>query len=165
MIERLLKGIDTCSRLGAYLSALSMVAIVGFIAIEIVFRTVFKTSTMVADEFSGYLMVVTVMAGLAYTLKSEAHIRITILLVRLGPKSRRCMDLLGALFALTMTLFVCYHATLMVYDSYSYDMRADSISETPIFIPQLIVPLGLAGLVLQLSALLIRRLKACSATP
>jgi len=135
------------------------------IAVEIICRSVFKTSTMVADEFSGYLMVVAVMAGLAYTLESDSHIRITILLVKLGPNAKRFMEVLATGFALALTLFVCYHAGLMVYDSYSYDMRADSISETPIFIPQLIVPLGLAGLVLQLVALFIRRLKACSPTP
>lgn len=165
MMARLLKGIDTCSRLGAYLSALSMVAIVGLIGVEIVYRSVFNASTLVADEFSGYLMVVTVMAGLGYTLESDSHIRITILLVRLGPRAKQVMEVLGTCLALAIALFVCYHASLMVYDSYSYDMRADSISATPIFIPQIIVPLGLAGLALQLIALVIRRLKSCSPTP
>jgi len=165
MIEKVLKGIDTCSRLGAYLSALSMVLIVGLISVEIVYRSVFNSSTLVADEFSGYLMVMTVMAGLAYTLESDSHIRITLLLVKLGPNAKRFMEVLATGLALALTLFVCYHACLMVYDSYSYDMRADSISATPIYLPQIIVPLGLAGLALQLLALFVRRLTACSPTP
>jgi len=165
MIEKLLKGIDTCSKLGAYLSALSMILIVGLIVVEIICRSIFSVSTMVADEFSGYLMVVTVMAGLGYTLATDAHIRITILLVKLGPRMRLFMDLVATCFALAIALFICYHAVLMVHDSYSYDMRADSISETPFYIPQLVVPLGLAGLILQLFGVLLRRCSRCSPNP
>ena len=86
MIATLLKGIDTCSKLGAYLSALSMIVIVTLIVVEIVCRSLFGVSTMVSDEFSGYLMVTTVMAGLGYTLETNSHIRITILLVKLSPR-------------------------------------------------------------------------------
>jgi len=165
MIKTLLKGIDTCSKLGAYLSALSMLVIVALIVVEIICRSLFGVSTMVSDEFSGYLMVTTVMAGLGYTLETNSHIRITILLVKLSPRLQRFMDLLAGCFAVVLTLFICYHAVLMVYDSYSYDMRADSISETLIYLPQLVVPLGLAGLILQLFGLLLRRYRSCSPTP
>lgn len=165
MIDKLLKGVDTFSKLGAYLSALSMVLIVALIGVEIICRSVFRVSTMVADEFSGYLMVVAVLAGLGYALQTESHIRITILLGKLGPRSRCAMDLLATSVAIVVTLFICYHATLMVFDSYSYDMRADSISETPIFIPQVIVPIGLAGLLMQLLALFLRRCRRCSPNP
>ncbi len=165
MITTLLKGIDACSKLGAYLSAFSMIVIVTLIVVEIICRSLFGVSTMVSDEFSGYLMVTTVMAGLGYTLETNSHIRITILLVKLGPRLRSFMDLFATCFAIVLTLFICYHAALMVYDSYSYDMRADSISETLIYLPQLVVPLGLVGLILQLFGLLLRRCRSCSQTP
>ena len=165
MITTLLKGIDACSKLGAYLSAFSMIVIVTLIVVEIICRSLFGVSTMVSDEFSGYLMVTTVMAGLGYTLETNSHIRITILLVKLGPRLRSFMDLFATCFAIVLTLFICYHAALMVYDSYSYDMRADSISETLIYLPQLVVPLGLFGLILQLFGLLLRRCRSCSQTP
>lgn len=165
MITTLLKGIDACSKLGAYLSAFSMIVIVTLIVVEIICRSLFGVSTMVSDEFSGYLMVTTVMAGLGYTLETNSHIRITILLVKLGPRLRSFMDLFATCFAIVLTLFICYHAALMVYDSYSYDMRADSISETLIYLPQLVVPLGLVGLILQLFGLLLRRCRSCSPTP
>jgi TRAP-type C4-dicarboxylate transport system permease small subunit len=142
-----------------------MIVIVALIAVEIICRTLFSFSTMVSDEFSGYLMVTVVMAGLGYTLEQDSHIRITILVAKLGPRFRRFMEVLATGFALVLTLFICYHASLMVYDSYSYEMRADSISETLVYLPQLVVPLGLAGLILQLFGLLLRRCRACSPNP
>ena len=72
-MERLLRGIDTCSKFGAYLSSLAMLSIVGLILVEIVLRTLFHTSTLISDEYSGYMMVATIMMGLSYTFAQGSH--------------------------------------------------------------------------------------------
>ncbi len=138
MIEKLLKGVDACSKLGAYLSAFCMLSIVGLIVVEIICRSFFNVSTFIADEYSGYLMVAAVMSGLGFTLQTDSHIKITILLAKLGPEQKRNFELIATLFATAMTLFALYHAVLMVADTFSYDMRADSISETPLYLPQVL---------------------------
>ncbi len=162
MIEKVLKGIDACSKLGAYLSAGCMLAIVGLIIVEVVCRTFFNFSTFIADEYSGYLMVAAVMAGLGFTLETDSHIKISILTSKLSPEPRRYMELMATLVAISIILFAFYHAVLMAYDTYSYDMLADSISETPLYIPQIMIPVGLLALLLQLVALFMRRLPFCS---
>lgn len=165
MVDRLIKGVDTCQKLGAYLSALCMLAIVALIIVEIVCRTFFNVSTLIADEFSGYLMVAAVMSGLGFTLQSGSHIRITLLSERLSPNVKRWFELATTLIAAAITFFALYHAVLMVEDTFAYDMRADSISETALYIPQLLIPLGLLGLALQLIAHFVTRLRSCSPTP
>ena len=67
MIQKLLGWIDTGCRFGAYLSALGMLVIVALISVEIGARSLFNSSTLIADEYSGYLMVTVVMLGLSYT--------------------------------------------------------------------------------------------------
>ncbi len=162
MMEKFVKGIDTFSKVGAYLSALCMLAIVGLIVVEVICRTFFNFSTFIADEYSGYLMVAAVMAGLAFTLKSDSHIRISILTANLSPEPKRYLESVATLIAMSITMFILYHAVLMVYDTYSYDMLADSISETPLYLPQIMVAVGLFGLALQLLAEFVRRLPFCS---
>ena len=109
-------------------------------------------------------MVAAVMAGLGFTLETDSHIKISILTAKLSPEPRRYMELIATLVAISITLFAFYHAVLMVYDTYSYDMLADSISETPLYIPQFLIPVGLLALMLQLVALFVRRLPFCSQT-
>lgn len=164
MIEKVLRGVDTCSKVGAYLSVGCMLAIVSLIVVEIICRTFFHVSTFIADEYSGYLMVAAVLAGLGFTLETDSHIKITILLAKLSPEPRRYAELTATFIAIAITLFVFYHSVLMVYDTYSYDMLADSISETPLYIPQFLIPVGLLALMLQLVAQFIRRLPFCSQT-
>ena len=164
MIKRLLGLIDTGSRIGAYLSALAMLVIVALISVEIGARSLFSSSTLIADEYSGYLMVAVVMLGLSYTFAEGGHIRINILTSRLSDSSAQILDILVSLAALLMFAFFLYHSVLMVYDSFSYDMRADSISETPVYIPQIMIVLGFTFLTLQVAAYVVRRLLS-SPTP
>ena len=164
MIQKLLGWIDTGCRFGAYLSALAMLVIVALISVEIGARSLFQSSTLIADEYSGYLMVTVVMLGLSYTFAEGGHIRINILTSRLSGWPGRVLEILVALAALLMCAFFLYHAVLMVYDSFSYDMRADSISETPVYIPQIMIVVGFALLTLQVAAHTLRRLLS-SPTP
>ncbi|MFN2355486.1 MAG: TRAP transporter small permease subunit [Desulfopila sp.] len=165
MINKCLQGIDTFSRVGAYLSALFMVLIVALISVEIVLRTFFKTSTYISSEYSGYLMVAVVLAGLSYTLRTDGHIRITILMVRFPPQVQRYLEAVAIFMALLITGFICYHATLMAVDAYNYEMTADSISQTPLYLPQALIPVGLLGLCTQLLAQLLRKLFPCFQNP
>ncbi|MEH0019609.1 MAG: TRAP transporter small permease subunit [Desulfobacter sp.] len=149
-IERLSLG-------GAFLSALLMVLIVVLIAVEIFLRSLFNVSTLISDEYSAYFFVGVVLLGLAFTLKEEGHIRITLLTSVLGERGRAALDILATAMAIAVTSFALYYAAAMVFDSWQLGMRADSISETPIYLSQLVIPLGLALFDLQLVARFLKR--------
>lgn len=135
-----------------------MLVIVLLISVEIFLRTLLRTSTLVADEYSGYLMVAVVFFGLAWTLGSDGHIRIGLLTSRLPDRWQKGFDLLVHLFALAFCLYFLWHTGLMVKDTRALDMRADSIAETPLWIPQLAMLAGLILLTLQIFAEILRRL-------
>ena len=157
-MERFLRGIDTCSKWGAYLSSLAMLSIVSLILVEIVLRSLFHTSTLISDEYSGYLMVTLIMMGLSHTFTKGSHIRITIITERLHGRVAQGLDLIVTLAALTLCSYALYHSLWMVQDTYSYGILADSISETPLYIPQIMIPAGFLLLELQLVAHFLRRL-------
>lgn len=159
MMDKLLKWIDKGAQIAGRVAALFMIAIVVLINVEIILRTVFNTSTFIADEFSGYFLVAVVLMGLAYALLHDVHIRVEVIRSRLDRRTRSIIDALCALAGSLLTLFVAYHALRMVIDAYQLGMTADSISETPLFIPQVLIPVGLLLFALQLIANGIRRLR------
>ena len=160
MIDRLIEWIERCSLVGGYASGFFMVLIVILISVEILARTLFGTSTLIADEYSAYFFVAVVLLGLAFALKDGAHIRITLVQTRLTENGRRILDLAVTLIALVLALYAFRHAVEMVYDTWSLEMTADSISETPIWIPQVVIPVGLLLFILQLAAHFLRRLSS-----
>ncbi len=142
--------IEWLSHKGAILSSMFMLAVIALIGVEIILRSLFNTSTLIADEYSGYFMVSIVMFGLAYTLRTEGHIRITLLTGRLKGKAYYFVDTFASFIALALTAYCFYFALKMVLETHALGMRADSIAETPLYIPQIAVPMGLGLLGIEL---------------
>ena len=145
-------------RAGAFLAALFMALTVGLIVLEIALRAFVGTSTMITAEYSGYFLVATVSLGLAYTLRHRAHIRITLIYDRLTPRTRNVLDIWAALVGLIICGFAIFYSGQMVLENRALGMTADTVAETPVWIPQIAVPVGLALLFLELVAFLLRRL-------
>ena len=156
-MRRTIQFIERLSLWGASLSAVFLSLIVLIIAIEIVLRSVFNTSTLIADEYSAYFFVGVVLLGLGFTLKEEAHIRITLVTSLVGERANRVLNLVSTLAAIAITTFALYHTSIMVFESWQLDMTADTISETPIFLSQMVIPAGLAMFDLQLAANFLKR--------
>jgi TRAP-type C4-dicarboxylate transport system permease small subunit len=157
MIRRLQRYVEGLCRAGAFLAALFMALTVGLIVLEITIRTFFGTSTMVTAEYSGYFLVATVSLGLAYTLHHRAHIRITLLYDRFSSATRNKLDIAASLVGLGICGYAIYYSALMVYENYSLGMTADTVSETPLWIPETAVPVGFVLLFLELVAFVLRR--------
>ncbi len=147
------------ARAGAWLSAGFMLAIVGLILTEIVLRTGWNSSTQVASEYTGYFMVGLVLFGFAETFRSNAFIRIELLLSRLPSRAVRFCELVAALLSLCITLYALRYAVNMTWQSYVLKMQADTPAETPFWIPQLVIPLGLTMLALEIVLYILRRVR------
>ncbi len=156
-MRRAIQFIERLSLWGAALSAVFLTLIVLIIAVEIVLRSVFNTSTLIADEYSAYFFVGVVLLGLGFTLKEEAHIRITLVTTLVGERANRVLDLVSTLAAIAITTFALYHTSIMVFESWQLGMSADTISETPIYLSQMVIPAGLAMFDLQLAANFLKR--------
>ncbi|RXJ90498.1 C4-dicarboxylate ABC transporter permease [Arcobacter sp. CECT 8983] len=135
--------IDKLTKFGAYLSAFILVALVSLILIEIFIRAFFDMSTMIADEYSGYFYLASIFFGLAYTFSSDSHIRINIITSRLSKKTNNKIDILAAVITLAVLAFALYRTILFTYDSYELQMLSENVSETPLYLTQLAMPIGI----------------------
>ena len=161
-MNKLLKFTDLASKLGAGLSSVLMLLIVMLIFLEIILRTFFNTSTFIADEYSGYFFVGLVMMGLSYTFKENGHIRITILTTRIPKKASFILEILSLFIVTAVLVFLIYHSAFMIYDGYILDMRADTVAETKLFIPQIFLILGFVLFFIQVAVTTYIKLKGDS---
>ena len=159
MLNKIERFVEKCSNIGALLSSVFMILIVALILLEIFLRTFFKTSTLISDEYSAYFFVAVVMLGLSYTFKENGHIRITIILSRLSPKLEKIFDIWTSFIAFAISSFLFVYSLKMVVETYQLGMRADSIAETPIFIPQIVLPVGFFIFSLQILMRILRRIR------
>jgi TRAP-type C4-dicarboxylate transport system permease small subunit len=140
------------------LAALAIVAILVIVCVETVLRQ-FQSSLLVTDEIAGYLNAAAIFLGLAWTLREGGFIRVEILYDRTTGSLRQAIRWLIVLTAAAFTavlLWVCARHVIYAFDR---DTRAVSVIDTPEWIPQSVMVLGLAVLLLQLLAWIVGRVR------
>ena len=158
-MNRMYAFVNKLSLWGAYLSALIIMSLVMLILSEIVLRSFFDMSTMIADEYSGYLYLASIFLSLAYTFNEKAHIRINIVSSRLSLKSNRIIDIIAGFITLAVLSFLLYRTTLFVFDAYEFEMLSEAVSETPLYLTQIVMPIGIFLFILSVLVFIIKGLK------
>lgn len=142
----------------AAIAALVLMAMAGLIVVEIVLRSAFATSTHITEEFVAYGMASVVFLAFAHALREGAIIRVDLVIVRLPPRVRTLTEIVTVVVALATMLFLAR----FVWASFARYWRTGAISwssaEVPLWIPQLVVFVGIAIFCLQLVAYLLRLL-------
>lgn len=140
--------------------ALTVMA-VGIVA-EIVARSVFDYSFLSVDEVSGYLLVAVIFLGLAVAVYDNALFRVEILTERLSASAARMLDWLLSLVFIGFLLVLDYQCFQLAMDSLNGRYTAPTLLGTPLYIPQLLMPIGLTATALILLLRVVRLLIAGS---
>jgi len=151
--------VNKLSLWGAYLASLILISLVVLILVEIFLRSTFDMSTMIADEYSGYLYLASIFLGLAYTFNEKAHIRINIISSRLNKKSNRIIDIVTGTITLFVLMFVFYRTVIFTYDSFELEMLSEAVSETPLYLTQLVMPIGILLFISSVLVFIIKGIK------
>ncbi len=139
------------------LSTVASAAIVGLLALPVAYDAVaraLRSPTIWIFDTTIYLLIAAAFIGNAYALRTGAHFRM-MLLYQLFPSWRRFGDRLAytatALFAGIVTALSAQH----VYAHFMNGMGSGTILNMPLWIPQLAIPLGAAGLTLEALRILV----------
>jgi len=151
-MNKLVSAIDRISTIAGVVAGMLIVAMVLLIVLEIVLRTVFATSTLIAHEYAGYFLACLVFLGLAYTLRTEGHIRIGIIVSRLSARRQAYLNVTGAVIALAFSIYLSMHLWNLFHDSLTLGRLSFHPSETPLAIPQFFLLTGSVLLALQFTA-------------
>lgn len=155
-MRRLALWIDRLTDVFAYLSAFLLIITIILIVANITLMSVMGKSIMITDEYSAYMFAGFVMFGLAYTLKHNGHIRINVLTSRFSPSIQRIFRIYALIAVLIFTVYIFYYSVCMVYQAYVYQMRSDTVAQTLLWIPQLVMPIGFFVLALQILSEIIK---------
>jgi TRAP-type C4-dicarboxylate transport system permease small subunit len=133
----------------------AIVLMTGLIVVEIIARGLFRTSTLVADEMAGYLLVVMMAFGLSDSFRSGSFIRVELLEGRLQSPARRALEKALLVVALGYASFLAWRLWAFTVASYLEDTRSIDFSRTPLWIPRAFMAFGVTALVLQVLASLV----------
>jgi TRAP-type mannitol/chloroaromatic compound transport system permease small subunit len=145
-VAGLQRGLDPILVWTGYLAGFLFLGLAFFVSYDVVARkwgdVLRIPTTQVTDEIAGYLLVLAATWGFAYTLKTDAHVRIDVLLPHMAPPLRATMDLLAhSLMAVFASMFA-WRTWLLVLDSWETGIKSSTYLLTPLWIPQVILSIG-----------------------
>ena len=100
------------------------------------------------DEFAGYCMAASSFLGLAWTLRTNEHIRMTLAIGGMKGGRRRAMEIICLAAAAAITGYFAWSSAEMVWTSYSLNDVSQGLVPVKLWIPQSGMALGLAVLLL-----------------
>lgn len=120
------------------------------IVYEIICRNVFNAPTEWVMEISTYYIIVAGFLGMGVTYAGKKHIHVDILIGHFSEKTRCCIEVFTCLIALFYSSVFMMKAWEMAMWSLEVDNRAPTTLGTPLWIPQISLPIGMLVLLLQI---------------
>jgi TRAP-type C4-dicarboxylate transport system permease small subunit len=99
-----------------------------------------------ADAYAGYTLAAGSFLALAATLRHGDHIRVSLLIQRLHGRARWWAEVFCLTVASLLSGYFAYFAAKLVWGSYVYRDISQNVDATPLWIPQLSMAIGIAGL-------------------
>lgn len=129
----------------------ALVLATGFMIVyEIIARGVFNSPTEWVTELSTYCIIIAGFLGMGVAYAGKKHIQVDILIMHLSPKVRCWIELITCILALYYSYVFVVEGWAMTMLSIEFDNRAPTTLSTPLWIPQISMPAGLAILGLQI---------------
>lgn len=155
-MERFLTLIDRLSRLAETLAVALIFGYCALMLVEVVARAQ-ASSFSFTWEFSQYAMAAIFALASGPALRAGTHVRISLLTEILPEGAAKWLDAAANLVALGIVAAIVMAMGTKVSTSFTRNILATSVTQSPLWIPQAIVLWGLAQLWLDLLARFIRR--------
>ncbi|UTW55557.1 TRAP transporter small permease subunit [Kordiimonas sp. SCSIO 12610] len=140
--QNITKFLDKVCLYSAYLAALLLCILVLLGTVEIFVRNLFSTSISFSVEYSGYLVAVILMLGSGQALKDGTHVRVTLLEERLSGHAKAVFTLLAMMLSIAIAAYWGFAAVRFAFDTFVAGTVSYFPSQTPLWIPQLLVAIG-----------------------
>lgn len=95
-----------------------------------------------SEDFAGWLLSATIFFGLAYTFHEGAHIRVTMLLVRLRRVQRRYLEFVNLVIGLFISGYLAFYTAHTVYESWDFEDVTDTYLVVPLWMVQMPMAVG-----------------------
>ncbi len=148
------KALDTLYGAALWLSALCLVAIALMVGLQLAGRLIDGTLALIGRqpegiiilslaEIAGYLLAAASFFALAPTLKSGAHIRVTMLLSGLSESMRRWLEIWAFAASATFSAYITWNVGSFTYYSWRFNEVSSGLIPVPLALPQAAMAAGI----------------------
>lgn len=156
--------IGRASKAASFLGGLATLFIAGAVTCDVLLRYLLNQPLLGVDEIAGFLQVLVVFWGCAYTFQQGGHIRVDLVTSHLPGPVRAWLRVVTLLLGLVLLGVVCWVTTESMLTAYRYQ-RVSVVMLFALWPAMLLIPTGLALMGVVMLATLARQLRAAVGPP
>jgi TRAP-type C4-dicarboxylate transport system permease small subunit len=134
-------SLDRLYDAAGWLAAIFMIGTLVFVLLGI-FGRLFGFHVRGTDAYAGYCMAACGFLALAYTLRRNEHIRVTLLLGHVPAGARKAFEIWCHLIAVALAAILAFYSVRLVWQSRAFNDISTANDATPLWIPQLAMAIG-----------------------
>ena len=146
------------------LTAVALALMVVIISVDIVTRNVFHFSLQISDEVCGYLLVAATFLAMPVSLARGGWHKVHFLEDRLGERARLGMQVIVWIMSLAVCIVIEGYLIRYVVLGYRSGSAAMTDLNTPLWIPQALMPIGFGILCVFIAAVIVTTISRFRAT-
>lgn len=151
--------IERTSKAASFLGGLATLVIAGATTADVLLRYFLNRPLLGVDEIAGFLQVLVVFWGCAYTFQRGGHIRVDLVTSHLPGPVRGWLRVVTLVLGLALLGVVCWVTTQSALTAYRYQ-RVSVVMLYVLWPAMLLIPTGLALMAAAMLAALGRQLRA-----
>jgi len=133
---------DVLKRLSTILCVIALSLMVLLVVVEILLR-IFGMSTLISDEFAGYFMVVIVFCGATLSFADGKFVMVDALYNLFTGNVKFWVDIVFHIVLITYATLLSIYIWRFNLSSVLLNSKSYSVIETPLYIPQFFMSLGI----------------------
>jgi len=152
--------IESISDWAARVSGVVLGLMTVLILVEILLWNTMSKTTLIADEYSAYGLALIIFLGAGFCLKERGHIRITLVLGLLPDRLARIITFVATALTTLFFGYLWWYMLQMVRSTVRYQTTSGTLTNTPLWIPQVLMLAGAACFFLQFVGITVRTFQA-----
>jgi TRAP-type C4-dicarboxylate transport system permease small subunit len=145
-IETIASGPGRIENASEAVASLALIAMILLIGSEAIVRNVFHSSLEITDEICGYLLVAVTFLSMSVSEAHGAFHRVELIQARMSFRARVWLQIGFDLAALVASALVTWQLTRLALNAWNSGDVAPTPLQTPLWLPQMVMGLGMAFL-------------------
>ena len=155
--------LDRLYEAAGWLAAVFMIGTLVFVLLGILGR-LFDFHVRGTDAYAGYCMAASGFLALAYTLRRNEHIRVTLLLSHVPRAAHKALEIWCHAIAAALAAILAFYSVRLAWQSKAFNDISTANDATPLWMPQLAMAAGTVILFIAfVDALVARPARRCGA--
>ncbi len=143
------RAIDRCCDTGHLLGDIVNAALFLIVTYAVIARYIFNNPPIWAEEICCYLFIFAVFMPLGGILKGDHNIALDLVIKKVSPEKRHWIEIINAFVGLFFCLILAWYAVRYTIFQYRFNFQSSTLLAVPLWIPYMIVPVGMFLISLQ----------------